>query len=110
MTELYRMVNTLADGRKVYVSRRGRVQLVARDWVESWLRSSMRDAENPDPMVYTADLLLYGNRSALAETRRPYVLIAESDAEAATEPLDPEAFVLGGELASNVGTSGPEDG
>jgi hypothetical protein len=102
---LYRVYSLTADGRKVYLSKRGLIHLLSRGDAETAVRlaKSAHDVM-VDELVYTLDLGWYLNRSLCLESLSPFVRVVDTVMEPADTPVDPAAFVLGGRPASEVGT------
>jgi hypothetical protein len=105
----WRMFNVLADGRRVYVSKRGKVHLVSKAAAENWMAMSMANRCERGPikkLVYAKDLGSYGNLTLYLESLTPYVATANSGIESESAPIDPGAYVLGGILATEAGATG----
>lgn len=90
--EQFRLKFILEDGRKVYASKRGEIQLGPKDHLER-LTASMSDA------AYTPDLGMFSNSSVLKGMGRPYVKVVRTEIEPATAPIDSDAFLAGGKKA-----------
>lgn len=104
--KLYRVANLLADGRKVYVSKRGLVHLMSEDEMALYMQllANQRASVRNDPGVYLVNLSMYGPRSLFLETLSPFVMIDRAVTESADTPIDGRAFVLGGVPATAAGT------
>lgn len=102
--QLFRIKFILEDGRKVYMSKRGLVHLQDQRGVDMVLK--LRWGPGSETMAYTADLSTYGSRSLYEPQGIKMVGIVLAVSESADDPIDPEAFVLGGRIASDVGTIG----
>jgi len=84
---------TLTDGRKVYSTKEGKIALMPKSDCEQ-IGSKARSW-----FAYTPDLKQFGFTSQLPA---PTVGIERVDYEPVTSPLTAGAFVLGGELATDV--------
>jgi len=100
MSERFRIKSVLEDGRKVYMSKRGRIDVLDRSGAERVLR--MR-SDGPDKFAYTSDLAWYGSRELFEPRGIRMVGVVLTVSESASDPIDREAFVLGGVLAHEAG-------
>jgi hypothetical protein len=103
--ELFRVKFVLEDGRKVYMSKRGLVHLQDQAGVAQVLKLREPRPGQAHRAAYTADLSAYGSMSVFEPRGIPLVSIVLTVPEPADSPIDPEAFVLGGSLARDVGTT-----
>lgn len=92
----YRLKFILEDGRKVYASKRGKIQLNPKEHLERFLPSTKNNA-------YSTDLSLFSSPDILKRMNLSYVKIEGAEIEEASEPIDPEAFIAGGQKASDAG-------
>lgn len=103
---LYRLYMTLADGRRVYYSRGGRVHLLCDTHAHQAIdlhATGIHSIERDDPMVFAADLGMYAPRSHFLDALTPFVMVVGMVVESARRPIDRAAFVLGGGLACEAG-------
>jgi hypothetical protein len=100
---LYRVVHTLEDGRRLYLSTRGKLMLMARTEADFWVEAArMAHSITIDELVYSKDLRLYGHRSYFLERLAPFVRVVATERESGDVAVDPAAFVIGGVRASDV--------
>ena len=70
----YRVVNTLEDGRRLYLSTRGKLLVMPRAEADFWVQVARRvHAITIDEMVYSKDLQFYDHRSYFLERLEPFV-------------------------------------
>ena len=101
--KLFRVVNTLEDGRKLYLSTQGKVLVMPKDEADFWISVARRvHGITIDEMVYSEDLQFYDHRSYFLEKLEPFVRVVETMSERADAAVDPEAFIIGGVLATKV--------
>jgi hypothetical protein len=85
----FRIKFILADGRRVYASKRGEVQLMTE---EEFARTPLdRFVE----FAYTHDLMMFGP-AALLRTKGQIVQIVDMQREPEHDPLDAGSFLTGG--------------
>ncbi len=100
---LYRVVHTLEDGRRLYLSTQGKLMVMPRAEAEFWTQLARKvHTITWDELVYSKDLLSYDHRSHFLENLRPFVRVVRTEVESTDVVLDPRAFVIGGALASTV--------
>jgi hypothetical protein len=100
---LFRVVNTLEDGRKLYLSTHGKILIMPKDETEFWINVARRvHGITIDEMVYSNDLQFYDHRSYFLERLKPFVRVIKTMPERADTPIGPEAFIIGGFLATKV--------
>lgn len=94
----HRLKWTLEDGRKVYISLRGKID--AREMNE-W---SVVDFERSltDDSAYSEDLTIFGQASFFYKLDIPYVRCKSYKFEEETQPIDETAFIIGGKLACEI--------
>jgi hypothetical protein len=101
--KLFRVVNMLEDGRKLYLSTHGKVLVMPADEADFWINVARRvHGITIDEMVYSKDLQFYDHRSYFLERLEPFVRVVRTMPERADVPVDPEAFIIGGVLAIQV--------
>ena len=101
--KLFRVVNTLEDGRRLYLSTHGKVLVMPRGEANFWINVARRvHSITIDEMVYSKDLQFYEHRSYFLERLKPFVRVVKSMPERADIAVDAEAFIIGGVLASSV--------
>ena len=97
LRKLYRVLNTLEDGRKLYLSTQGKVLVMPRPEAEFWTDVVQRvHSITIDEMVYSKDLHFYDHRSYFLERLEPFVRVVKTMPEHANLAVDPEAFIIGG--------------
>jgi hypothetical protein len=103
VTTLYRVVHTLEDGRRLYLSTRGKLMVMPQEEAEFWVQVARKvHTITIDEMVYSTDLQFYDHRSYYLERLHPFVRVAATVAERADVAIDPEAFIIGGIRATEV--------
>ncbi len=103
LKKLFRVVNTLEDGRKLYLSTSGKVLVMPRREANFWIDVARRvHSITIDEMVYSKNLQFYDHRSRFLERLAPFVRVVATTAERADAAVDPEAFIIGGSLAAEV--------
>lgn len=103
LKKLFRLVNTLEDGRKLYLSTQGKILVMPRREADFWTAVAGRvHSITIDEMVYSKDLQFYDHRSCFLERLEPFVRVVETRPEPASVAVDPGAFIIGGVLASEV--------
>jgi hypothetical protein len=103
VNKLFRVVNTLEDGRKLYLSTNGKILVMPRDEADFWVDVARRvHGITIDEMVYSKDLQFYDHRSYFLERLEPFVRVVRTMPERADAPIDPQAFIIGGVFATNV--------
>jgi hypothetical protein len=101
--KLFRVVNTLEDGRKLYLSSHGKVLVMPKDEADFWISVARRvHGITIDEMVYSKDLQFYDHRSYFLDRLEPFVRVVQTMPERADAAVDPEAFIVGGILATKV--------
>ena len=101
--KLFRVVNTLEDGRKLYLSTHGKVLVMPEDEADFWIKVARRvHGITIDEVVYSKDLQFYDHRSYFLERLEPFVRVVKTMSERADAAVDPEAFINGGALATTV--------
>ncbi len=101
--KLFRVVNTLEDGRRLYLSTQGKVLVMPRGEANFWINVARRvHGITIDEMVYSKDLQFYDHRSYFLERLEPFVRVVKTMPERADVAVDPEAFIIGGVLATKV--------
>jgi hypothetical protein len=104
LSKMFRLVNKLEDGRRVYLSVDGKIVIMTRLDADFWLKvGQATQGIMVDGFVYSKDLLQYGRRSYWLERLEPFVQVASMEIESADTPVDPEAFIVGGIPAGTVG-------
>jgi hypothetical protein len=100
---LFRVLNTLEDGRKLYLSTQGKVLVMPRREADFWTAVARRvHSIAIDEMVYSKDLQFYDHRSYFLDRLEPFVRVVGTMPEQANVEIDPDAFIIGGVLASKV--------
>jgi hypothetical protein len=100
---LYRVVHTLEDGRRLYLSTRGKLMVMPQAEADFWVQVARKvHTITIDEMVYSKDLQFYDRRSYFLEGLKPFVRVARSMAERTDVAIDPEAFIIGGIRATEV--------
>jgi hypothetical protein len=101
--KLFRVVNTLEDGRRLYLSTQGKVLVMPKDEADFWISVARRvHGISIDEMVYSKSLQFYDHRSYFLERLEPFVRVVNTMAERADVAVDPKAFIIGGVLAATV--------
>jgi hypothetical protein len=101
--KLFRVLNILEDGRKLYLSTEGKVLVMPRREADFWTAVARRvHSITIDEMVYSKDLQFYDHRSSFLDRLEPFVRVVKTMPEQANVAVDPEAFIIGGILATNV--------
>ena len=101
--KLFRVVNTLEDGRRLYLSTHGKVLVMPKDEADFWISVARRvHGITIDEMVYSKDLQFYDHRSYFLERLEPFVRVVRTMPERADAAVDPEAFIIGGVLATKA--------
>jgi hypothetical protein len=101
--KLYRVVNTLEDGRRLYLSTHGKVLVMPRGEANFWTRVARRvHSITIDEMVYSKDLRFYEHRSYFLERLEPFVRVVKTVSERADAAIHAEGFIIGGILAATV--------
>ncbi len=86
----YRIKLHLADGRKVYFSKKGAVSIVSEDHLAvlpNMEANILKSAYSPDLSMF-ADIAMFG--------KSPFVKVLRIEKEDAATEGDPEAFIQGG--------------
>jgi hypothetical protein len=100
---LYRVVHTLEDGRRLYLSTGGKLMVMPQVEADFWVRVARQvHTITIDEMVYSEDLRYYDRRSYFLEELKPFVRVARTMAERTDVALDPDAFIIGGIRATEV--------
>lgn len=103
LRQLFRVINTLEDGRKLYLSAQGKVLVMPRQEADFWTNVARRvHSITIDEMVYSTDLRFYDRRSYFLERLEPFVRVVRTVAEQANVAVDPEAYIIGGVRAAGV--------
>jgi hypothetical protein len=101
----FRVVLTLEDGRKIYLSTKGKLLLMPKAEADFWARVSRQvHSITIDEMVYSQDLQFYNPRSYFLERLMPFTRVVATALERADVPVDPKAFIVGGIRAATVGS------
>jgi hypothetical protein len=104
LSKMFRLVNKLEDGRKVYLSVDGKIVIMAKFEAEFWLKVGLAtQGIMVDGFVYSKDLREYGRRSYWLERLQPFAQVVGMEIEQADAPVDPEAYIVGGLPATSVG-------
>jgi hypothetical protein len=104
LSKMFRLMNKLEDGRKVYLSVDGKIVIMTQSDAEFWKKvGHATQGIMVDGFVYSKDLRQYGRRSYWLERLEPFVQVASMEIERADSPVDPEAFIVGGIPARDVG-------
>ncbi len=103
LKKLFRVVNTLEDGRKLYLSTEGKLLVMPRAKpISGSAVARTVHSITIDEMVYSKDLQFYDRRSYFLERLEPFVRVVKTMPEQANVAVDPEAFIIGGILAAKV--------
>lgn len=102
----YRLLITLEDGRNLYLSSNGQVLTMPPREAEFWqhVANSVRGC-TIDEMVYSQDLKSYEHRSYYVERLLPFVWTVKTTIDSLARPINPTAFIIGGQLAKDVGVT-----
>ncbi len=101
--DLFRVVNTLEDGRKLYLSTRGKLLVMPRAEAEFWAGVARQvQGVTIDEMVYSKDLRFYERRSFFLERLMPFTRVVKTALERTIVAVDPAAFIIGGIEAAKV--------
>ncbi len=101
--KLFRVVNTLEDGRKLYLSTHGKVLVMPKDEADFWISVARRvHGITIDEMVYSKDLQFYDHRSYFLERLMPFSRVVKTALEPTNIAVDPAAFIVGGIQATKV--------
>jgi hypothetical protein len=101
--KLFRVVNTLEDGRRLYLSTEGKLLVMPKGEADFWVHVARQlQGVTIDEMVYSEDLQFYDHRSCFLERLLPFARVVKTVSERADTPVDPEAFIIGGILATKV--------
>lgn len=104
--KLFRVVNTLEDGRKLYLSTHGKILVMPKDEADFWIDVARRvHGITIDEMVYSNDLQFYDRRSYFLERLEPFVRVVKTAPERADSPVDPEASSSAASLPPKLITS-----
>jgi hypothetical protein len=97
LKDLFRVVNTLEDGRRLYLSTRGKLLMLPRAEAEFWAGVARQvQGVTIDEMVYSKDLRYYERRSYFLERLMPFSRVVKTALEQTSVALDPAAFIIGG--------------
>jgi hypothetical protein len=97
LRNMFRLVNQLEDGRKVYLSLDGKILVMTKDDAQYWVNvGNLTQGVMGDGFVYSKDLRLYGRRSYWLERLEPFAQVERMIIEPADAPVDPDAFIVGG--------------
>ena len=100
---LFRVVHTLEDGRRLYLSTRGKLMVMPRAEADFWVQVARKvHTITIDEMVYSKDLQFYDHRSHFLEELKPFVRVVATVSERTDIAVDPEAFIIGGLRACKV--------
>ena len=103
LRDLFRVVNTLEDGRKLYLSTRGKLLVMPRTEAEFWAGVARQvRGITIDEMVYSKDLKYYERRSYFLERLMPFSRVVKTVLEQTNVAVDPAAFIIGGIQATKV--------
>ncbi len=99
----YRVAHVLEDGRRVYLSTRGKIVVMPRREAEFWVQvANAVHTVEIDEMVYSADLLFYDRRSFFLERLLPFVRVVSSTIEPADVFPSENSLIIGGIRASEA--------
>ena len=74
LKRLFRVLNTLEDGRELYLSTQGKLLVMPRQEADFWTAVARRvHSITIDEMVYSKDLQYYDHRSYFLERLEPFV-------------------------------------
>jgi hypothetical protein len=103
LRDRFRVVNTLEDGRKRYLSTRGKLLVMPRAEAEFWAGVARQvQGLTIDEMVYSKDLRYYERRSHFLERLMSFSRVVKTALEQTSVALDPAAFIIGGVPAAKV--------
>jgi hypothetical protein len=103
LKDLFRVVNTLEDGRRLYLSTRGKLLVMPRAEAEFWAGVARQvRGVTIDEMVYSKDLRYYERRSYFLERLMPFSRVVKTALEQTSVARDPTAFIIGGVPAAKV--------
>jgi hypothetical protein len=103
LKDLFRVVNTLEDGRRLYLSTRGKLLVMPRAEAEFWAGVARQvRGVTIDEMVYSKDLRHYERRSYSLERLIPFSRVVKTALEPTNVAVDPAAFIIGGIHAAKV--------
>ena len=103
LQDLFRVVNTLEDWRKFYLSTRGKLLVMPRAEAEFWAGVARQvQGITIDEMVYSKDLKYYERRSYFLERLMPFSRVVKTALEQTNVAVDPAAFIIGGVPATKV--------
>src|ERR1700722_17387187 len=86
----FRVVNTLEDGRKLYLSTRGKLLVMPRAEAEFWAGVARQvRGITIDEMVYSKDLMYYERRSYFLERLMPFSRVVKTVLEQTNVAVDP---------------------
>ena len=88
----YRLKFTLSDGRRVYASKRGRIDI----------KSSTTELDHSVLLswAYTPDLSLSSPRDFFLKNGIPFVAVIDYQWERVSQKIDQDAFIMGGTRVS----------
>lgn len=86
--DLYRLKLILEDGRRVYASKRGQIELSTKKLWEQLLPEVMNFA-------YTKDLSMFSTPDLLQSMNLPYVRVVGVKLEPSSYPIDSNVFIPG---------------
>ncbi len=96
LRNMFRLVNQLEDGRKVYLSLENKILVMTKEDAQYWVKvGNLTQGVMVDGFVYSKDLRLYGRRSYWLERLEPFVQVERMLIEPADAPVDREAFIVG---------------
>jgi hypothetical protein len=100
---MFRLVNQLEDGRKVYLSLDSKILAMTKEDAQYWVKvGNLTQGVMVDGFVYSQDLRLYGRRSYWLERLEPFVQVERMMIEPVDAPVDPQAFIVGGIPAKDL--------
>jgi len=82
----YRVKYFLEDGRAIYASKRGELEIITEDSREAALAASGKAA-------YSKDLITFSSIDYFETLEMPYIRVADVALEPADEPLDEKAII-----------------
>jgi hypothetical protein len=103
LRDRFRVVDTLEDGRKRYLSTRRKLLVMPRVEAEFWAGVARQvQGVTVDEMVYSKDLRYYERRSYFLERLVPFSRVVKKALEQTSVAPDPAAFMIGGVPAAEV--------
>jgi hypothetical protein len=91
--DLFRVVNTLEDGRKLYLSTQGKLLVMPRAEAEFWAGVARQvQGVTIDEMVYSKDLRYYERRSFFLERLMPFSRVVKTSLAVSRRPRSISSF------------------